>query len=110
MKQWVRLAIVLVVAALSGASGAFAQSSEDQPCGVFRDSNCVPIVENPDDMGTSGARICRATWGDPKTYCYIQAWDDEGRPVKCTRGLTNSGWCHCDPDSGNLRGSCSMQN
>jgi hypothetical protein len=77
---------------------------------------------NPDETdtvyGTSGQRtstICRATWGNPSTYCFIEAWvwDREEQCTKhgpCSRGVTNSGWCICkETPQGewyDLEGSC----
>jgi len=104
MKKLLR---VLIPAILMLVLPAAAQYND--PCGVFRDQNCNPIVENPDDMGTGGTvakmYYCSAkgTWGGACADCLTGSNGTTG----C--GLVQwSAYCKCDPPcKADTRSSCS---
>ena len=58
--------------------------------------------------------ICRGTYGDPNTYCYINTWSCDAAGANCVpdkschRGITSAGYCTCDK-YGHMAGSCSVR-
>ena len=90
----------------------------DDPCGVFRDANCNPIVENPDSTGTGGGAdvnscTAYAQFGNKCIDCVIPFMPRPGQPTGPSCQLvTYSASCTCDSakcstdTTGALKGSC----
>ena len=86
-------------------------AAQYDPCGVFRDQYCNPIVENPDDMssGGSAAKVyycsAKGSWGGACADCLTGSNGTSG----C--GLVQwAAYCKCDaPCKADKTGSCTYQ-
>jgi hypothetical protein len=107
------LAVVILVGAAPAANAAIT------PC-ADGTTNCDPYNTDQTEsvvFGTSGQTesvVCRAVYGKPSTYCFLEAWiyDEEKQDwvrASCARGYTSAGWCTCDSKTRVLRGSCSFR-
>ena len=108
-----KLRLVLVVLFLVVAAPSYAAIMQpdpvSDPCGSLVGDAYEQCMTSSTSTSNTTAQICRATWGKPATYCFLETWtcDDAGNCTKgCARGITNTGWCSCV--SNVLKGSCSF--
>lgn len=110
---WGALLTVVILVGVAPAAQAAVTTCADGT------TNCDPYTTDQTDSnptwGTSGQSvICRATWGNPATYCFIETfvWSEAQQawvPGPCSRGYTNSGWCTCEIKTRKLGGSCTFR-
>ena len=90
-----------------------AAAQYDDPCGVFRDANCVPIVVNNDGTGSGG--------GGNYSYCAARQSQGEqcqdvvtvtipdsicGTGCEMCASVKFSASCSCDPNTKKTTGTC----
>jgi hypothetical protein len=111
---WGALLTVVILLGVAPAAHAAVTTCAD---GV---TNCDPYNTDQTDTGpatwgTSGQSVvCRATYGTPSTYCFLETWvwsetKKAWVPGPCSRGFTSAGWCTCEVKTGRLGGSCSFR-
>ncbi|HEX7154372.1 MAG TPA: hypothetical protein VF618_23000 [Thermoanaerobaculia bacterium] len=111
--------ILLFVGLITAFVPAAGQADVSFPCadgmttcgGSEFDPYITDTATGPKVIG-GGSLICRATYGDRATYCFIEAFQkqpDNTMKQICAQGTTSAGWCSCERAKDGriiLKGSC----